>query len=125
MDAGRKYYTREHLWIAVKDGNARIGITAFGIKDIGKLVLVDLTSENDEVSAGDEIAFLEGAKGTVSLYSPVDGVVAQVNEELLDRPELLNEQSGATYIADICSDEGFETSQWMNAREYDAYLQNI
>ncbi len=122
MESGKKYYTKEHLWIRIKDGDAHIGVTACGLKDIGKLVLVDLPSENDEVSEGDEIAYLEGAKGTFSLYSPADGVVSRINEELLDRPELLNDQSDTTFILSLYNDEGFDTGQWLNEKEYGAYI---
>lgn len=125
METGKKYYTKEHLWIRIKDGDATIGVTAFGLKDLGKLVLVDLPSENDEVSEGDEIAFLEGAKGTYGLYSPVDGVISRSNEELLDRPELLNDQSDTTFILAIYNDDGFDTGQWLSEKEYSAYIKNL
>ena len=121
--AERKYYTKDHQWIRIKDGSLYIGITSYGLKDIGKMVLIDLPSENEEVTEGDEIAFLEGAKGTVSLYAPCDGVVAEVNEDLLDRPELLNQKSDSTYIVAIASEDDFDKSELLTGDEYDAFIQ--
>lgn len=120
--AEKKLYTREHQWVKFKDGNIYVGITAHGLKDIGKMILVDLPSENEEVTEGDEIAYLEGSKGTVSIYAPFDGTIVEVNEDLLDRPELLNKESDNTFIVALYNEGGFDKPELLTGGEYDAYL---
>lgn len=121
--AEKKFYTREHQWVKFKDGNIYVGITSHGLKDIGKMILADLPSENEEVTEGDEIAYLEGSKGTVSLYAPYDGTIVEVNEDLLDRAELLNNHTEGTFIVALYNEDGFDKSELLTADEYDAYLQ--
>jgi glycine cleavage system H protein len=122
MAADKRYFTKEHDWIKMKEGKAYIGKTEFGIKNLGNMILVDLPSENEDVMEGDEIAFLEGAKDTATIYAPFDGVVAEVNEDLLDRPEMLNKKCETTFILVIYNEDGYDTSSCMNNDEYEDYI---
>ena len=125
MTAENKYYTKEHQWISFIDGIAQIGVTPYGLKDMGNLILVELPSVNEEVSKEDEIAFLEGAKSTLSLQSPFDGIIVLINQELLDRPEILNDQAETTFIVAICNNEGYDPSGFLNSDAYAAYLADL
>ena len=57
---------------------------------LGDLVFVNLPQVGDPVTAGEVFADVETVKAVSDLYSPVTGVVAEVNEELLDHPEAIN-----------------------------------
>jgi len=84
-------YTSDHEW--VKTGNesvVRVGITAYAADALGDIVFASLPSIGDEVEAGDSIAELESTKSVSEVYTPVTGVVAEVNEALNDTPELIN-----------------------------------
>jgi len=85
-------YTSDHEW--VKTGNdsiVRVGITAFATEALGDIVFASLPSVGDEVEAGDSIAELESTKSVSEVFTPVTGVVSEINEALADNPELINE----------------------------------
>jgi len=85
-------YTSDHEW--VKTGNesiVRVGITGFATESLGDVVFVSLPSVGDEVDAGDSVAELESTKSVSEVFSPVTGVVSEINEEVVDNPALINE----------------------------------
>ena len=85
-------YTSDHEW--VKTGNesiVRVGITAFATDALGDIVFVSLPSVGDEVEAGDSIAELESTKSVSEVFTPVTGVISEINEAAIDNPELVSE----------------------------------
>ncbi len=116
------YYTKDHDWIKIIDGYAYMGKAKQGLKDIGCMALTELPSVGTEVVSGDEIAFLEGAKGVSIIHSPFCGSIAKINEELLDRPEILNDNCEDTFIVAIYNKEGYDVKNLLNYGGYMEYL---
>ena len=85
-------YTSDHEWVKTgNDSTVRVGITAFATEALGDIVFASLPSVGDEVEAGDSIAELESTKSVSEVFTPVAGVVCEINEALLDTPELIND----------------------------------
>lgn len=85
-------YSRSHEWVKkLEDGTVVIGLTDYAQDALGDLVFVNLPEEGDEVTAGEAFADVESVKAVSDVFSPVTGTVAEVNEALLDAPELMNE----------------------------------
>jgi glycine cleavage system H protein len=83
-------YTDQHEW-ARNDGDVVvIGITAFAQDQLGDVVYVDLPGAGAEVTAGQVFGEVESTKSVSDLYAPISGTVAERNEELDERPELVN-----------------------------------
>ena len=90
--------------------------------ELGDLVFVNLPEEGDDVEAGETFADVESVKAVSDLYSPVTGVVAEINEELLDAPEKINEDAfGAWFIKvkDIT-----DKADLISAEEYEAFCES-
>lgn len=68
------------------DGTFSIGLTDYAQKELGDLVFVNLPAVGDDVTAGEVFGDVESVKAVSDVFSPVSGVVAEVNEELLDAP---------------------------------------
>ena len=85
-------YTREHEWVRVEDGRARVGITDFAQDALGDVVYADLPDVGTAVSAGEPFGEVESTKSVSDVYSPVTGTIAARNPLIEDRPELVNEQ---------------------------------
>jgi glycine cleavage system H protein len=83
-------YTEEHEWISIDGETATIGITDFAASALGDVVYVSLPAVGAAVSAGEPCGEVESTKSVSDLYSPVDGAVTEVNEELNDDPGLIN-----------------------------------
>lgn len=87
-----------HEWVQVADGLLTIGINEDGCEEILEILSINLPQENDTVSAGQVFGDIETDNGPLNLYCPVDGVVVEINEAVLENPELILED---------CMDEGW------------------
>ena len=85
-------YAESHEWVRLDGDEAVIGITSFAQEQLGDITYVDLPAEGTVLSQGAEMGSIESVKAASELYSPVDGEVIAVNEELEGRPELVNEE---------------------------------
>src|ERR1700749_5059888 len=83
-------YTKEQQWIAIEGGTATIGITDYATQALGDVVYVSLPQVGAAVTAGEPCGGVESPKSVSALYSPVDGEVVEINEELDDDPGLIN-----------------------------------
>ena len=85
-------YTESHEWArASDDGTVVVGITDHAQHLLGDLVFVEIPDIGRVVSAAESCAVVESVKAASEVYSPLDGVVVEVNEALADNPELINQ----------------------------------
>jgi len=84
-------YSREHEWVRVNGGTARVGITDFAQDSLGDVVFVQLPDVGLDVMSGASVSEIESTKSVSEVYVPVSGVVAAVNEALNEQPELVNQ----------------------------------
>ena len=92
-------YTQEHEWVAIDGGTATIGITDYATQALGDVVYVSLPQVGAAVTAGEPCGEVESTKSVSDLFSPLDGEVTEVNEELDDDPGLVNaEPYGAGWM---------------------------
>ena len=85
-------YTETHEWVRLQeDGIVVVGITDHAQHLLGDLVFVELPEVGRTVAAAEGCAVVESVKAASDIYSPVDGVIIEVNELLADTPELINE----------------------------------
>ena len=115
-------YAKTHEWVQMLDDTtALVGISDFAQDSLGDLVFVNLPMVGDSVSAGEALCDVESVKAVSDVISPVTGVVAEVNEELLDAPEKLNEDPYGAWIARIEQITG--KSELLDAAAYEAFTQ--
>lgn len=101
-NAIKTLYTAEHEWLKYNDetNEGVLGITDHAQNSLGDVVYLELPAVELEVSKGDQIGSVESVKAASDIYSPVSGIVSEVNEKLNDEMTLVNkspEQDG-TYI---------------------------
>lgn len=86
------YYHEGHTWARPEyGGRVRIGLDDFAQKLLGKLKRIEIPTVGHEVHQGGAGFKVQRNGATAEVLSPVDGIVAHVNEKLLDNPGLLNE----------------------------------
>ena len=84
-------FSKDHEWVRVEsDGLAVIGVTDFAAGQLGDVVYVDLPEEGDTITAGTEMGEIESTKSVSDLFSPITGTVTEVNQAVVDAPELVN-----------------------------------
>ena len=87
-------YTISHEWVRDEgDGTVTIGITDHAQELLGDLVFVELPEVGAELTAGDACCVVESVKAASDVYSPVTGEVIEVNETLLEAPEIINDSA--------------------------------
>ena len=85
-------YARSHEWVSNDgDGTVTVGITEHAQSSLGDLVFVELPEAGTQVGAGDAVAVVESVKAASDIYAPVNGEIAEINEQLEESPELVNE----------------------------------
>ncbi|RJS83299.1 glycine cleavage system protein GcvH [Candidatus Bathyarchaeota archaeon] len=85
------YYSEDYMWVKVEDGKAKVGITDYAQKQLREIVFVELPSEGDEVTQGEPFGTVESVKAVSDLVAPLSGTVESVNGEVVEKPEMLNE----------------------------------
>ncbi|MTI94910.1 MAG: glycine cleavage system protein GcvH [Firmicutes bacterium] len=85
-------YTKEHEWVKIEGNRVTVGVTDYAQEQLGDIVFVELPDVDDEIGTGDSFAVLESVKAAADVYSPLTGVVAEINEDLLDEPALVNSE---------------------------------
>lgn len=100
MNPSELKYTESHEWVHIDGLKCTVGITDHAQEQLGDIVFVDLPQEGADISQGEVLGSIESVKSVSDVYSPVSGKVIQVNEKLLDNPELLNQDPlGEGWIA--------------------------
>ncbi|AZR72905.1 glycine cleavage system protein H [Anoxybacter fermentans] len=114
-------YTKEHEWIRVEGEIGYIGITDYAQEQLGDVVFVELPEVGEEFVEGDSFAVVDSVKATSDIYMPIDGEILEVNEELLDSPELLNEDPYENWIVKIRISDPDQINNLLNAEEYEEF----
>ena len=118
-------YSKTDEWVRVEGDEATIGITDYAQDQLGDIVYVELPWDASAgVSHEAKFGDIESVKATSELISPVSGEVVKVNEELKDRPELINDEPyGAGWMLVVKLTNPAEIDSLMSADEYKSYLQ--
>ncbi|MGO1470322.1 MAG: glycine cleavage system protein GcvH [Tissierella sp.] len=116
------YYSEDHEWVKVEGNEAYIGITDFAQEELGDIVYVELPEVDEEFEEDDEFAAIESVKAASDVYIPVSGKVIETNEELLDSPELLNEDAFKNWIIKVELEDKSELDDLMSSGEYEEFV---
>ena len=112
-------YSKSHEWLKEEDGVSVIGISDFAQDALGDVVFVNLPEVGDDAAAGEAFGDVESVKAVSDLISPVSGTVCEVNEDLLDQPELLNEDPYGPWIIKV--ENVTDTEELLDAAAYEAF----
>ncbi|MSO64461.1 MAG: glycine cleavage system protein GcvH [Alphaproteobacteria bacterium] len=116
-------YTQDHEWVLREGDLGTVGITEYAQGQLGDVVYVELPSPDTDVVAGGEIAIVESVKAASEVYSPVSGLVVEVNEELRDKPALVNESAeGDGWFFKIKLADVTELDGLMDKDAYDKFV---
>ena len=114
------YYSESHEYVRVDGEYGYIGITDYAQSQLGNVVYVDMPEVDDEVEAGEEFGAVESVKAASDLFSPVSGVVVEVNEALEDTPELINQDAFENWIMKVKISDPSQLQGLMDAKAYEA-----
>lgn len=126
MEPADRKYTKDHEWAKLEDGLAVVGITNYAQEQLGDIVYVELPQLGDALVASQAFGLVESVKAASDLFAPVSGEVVAINESLVDRPELVNEDpyEGGWMVKVQPADAG-EMEVLMTAEQYASFLQTL
>jgi len=117
-------YTEQHEWVRDDGEVLTVGITSFAQEQLGDVVYVDLPSPGAEVEQGQPFGEVESTKSVSDLYAPVTGVVVERNEDLDERPELVNgDPYGEGWMVTIRPSDRDQLASLLDAEAYRATTQ--
>ena len=120
-------YSTEHEWVQIEDdGRALVGITEYAQAQLGDVVFVELPEVGTPIAQFQKIGEIESVKAVSELYSPMSGEIHEINDQLLDNPELINDDPYQTgWLVRLSNVSDSELGELMTADEYENYLAQI
>ncbi|WP_442601924.1 glycine cleavage system protein GcvH [Paenibacillus sp. KN14-4R] len=121
------WYSKDHEWAEIVDANTiRIGISYFAQSQLGDIVFVELPEVGMNVKDGESLGTIESVKTVSDVFSPVSGTVTKVNSDLIDQPELVNnEPYGQGWMVEVEVEGGAEAAVTglLTGDEYKAFTE--
>ena len=111
-------YTKDHEWISIEGDVATVGITDFAQGELGDIVYVEIEKIGENFSKEEVFGTVEAVKTVSDLFMPLTGEIIDINEELNEKPELVNEDPyGQGWMIKIKVNSS-EMSDLLNSDQY-------
>ena len=112
-------YTDKHEWVSTGGPTVRVGITDYAQDALGDIVFVQLPEPGSAVKAGEPLGEVESTKSVSDIYAPVSGTVVARNDQLTERPELINtDPYGEGWMVEIEPSDASATGSLLDAAGY-------
>lgn len=112
-------YTSEHEWIKVEGDTGITGITDFAQQELGDIVFIEVETVGESFEKNEAFGTIEAVKTVSDMFMPVSGEVIEFNEDLTDKPELVNQDPyGKGWIAKIKIKAPEELNDLLSGEEY-------
>ena len=119
-------FTKEHEWVRIMDELAIIGISDFAQEQLGDIVSIELPKTGGVFRQGQTIAIVDSVKASSDIYAPISGEIVEVNEGLIEKPEVINQSPyDLGWITKIKPSKMEEFESLMTREEYDRYIGQI
>ena len=116
-------YSEDDEWVRQDDDSVTVGITDYAQQQLGDIVFLELPEVGATIDKGEPFGVIESVKAVSDLLAPISGVVAEVNEVLVDRPEMVNEDCyGEGWILLV---EGTDDEEYESLLDASAYRKHV
>ena len=113
------FYSETHEWARVEGNIAYVGVTDYAQANLGSVVYVEALEIGDEVEQFDEAGAIESVKAASDIMSPLSGVVIEVNDDVIDNPELINEDPYTNWIFKLELSDASEVDNLLSKEDYE------
>ena len=112
-------YADTHEYVVEENGLLKIGVSEFAIDQLGDIVFVELADMGSTLHKGDTFGTIESVKAVEEVYLPFSGEIVSVNENVIDNPEILqNDPIGEGWLIIIKVDPKVTFDDLMTSDEY-------
>ena len=117
-------YSTEHEWVKpLSDGLALVGITNYAQEQLGDIVYLYLPKEGTQLTQQKKLGEIESVKSVADVFSPISGIVKEVNKRVEGSPELMNQDPyGEGWLLKVSLSNPKELDALMSAEQYEGYV---
>lgn len=117
-------YSPTHEWARVEGNRVVIGITDYAQNELGDLTYIELPKPGETVEAGQPFGVIESVKADEELFAPVSGTVIAINQDIIDHPEIINDDPyGKGWLIIVEMKDPNELKGLMTAQQYREMLE--
>ncbi|MQG50946.1 MAG: glycine cleavage system protein GcvH [SAR202 cluster bacterium] len=120
-------YSKEHEWVkSTEEGLVLIGVTKFAQEQMGDVVYVEIDDVGTSCDQFAKVGEIESVKAVSDLYTPIGGEIVEINQELINNPELVNNDPlNEGWMLKIKVLDIQEINNLMTEEEYNKYIQQL
>ena len=117
--------TKTHEYVLEQDGgNYSIGLTEYAVEQLGDIVFVELPEVGSTFTKNESFATVESVKAASEIYMPISGTIVEINESIIETPELLNEDPlGEAWLVKI--ETNAEDIEFKDLMDYSDYKEEV
>lgn len=116
-------YTKDHEWLRMEGEFAYVGVTDYAQSELGEIIFVEVETVGELLKEGEVFGTVEAVKTVSELFLPVDGEILEMNEELADKPELVNEDPyGKGWMVKMSISDISQLDTLLSAEAYESLL---
>ena len=115
--------SKTHEWVGEIENEVVIGLTDWAVEQLGDVVFIELPEVGATFNKEEVFATIESVKAASEIYMPVSGEIVEINEELINSPELINEDPFASWLVKINPSNYADDTQGL--LEYNDYKDEV
>ncbi len=115
--------SKTHEWVLEEGNQVLIGLTDWAVEQLGDVVFVEFPEVGSNFSKDEVFATIESVKAASEIYMPVAGEVVEINEQLINSPELINEDAYSAWLVKVKPSNYQEDIEGL--MEYDDYKDEV
>ena len=115
--------SKTHEWVLEAGSEVTVGLTDWAVEQLGDVVFIELPEVGSSFSKDEVFATIESVKAASEIYMPVAGEILEVNEQLINSPELINEDSYSAWLVQVKPSNYQEDT--VGLMEYDDYKDEV
>ena len=117
------YYTKSHEWLKINNDEIIIGITDYAQNELGDIVFVEIDKFDENIDSGEIFGTIEAVKTVADLYLPIAGKIFEKNENLNEKPELINQSPYDNgWIIKVKPNESIDLKLFLNESSYNELI---
>jgi glycine cleavage system H protein len=120
-------YSESHEWVRIEDDNvAVVGITDYAQNALGDIVYIEFPDIGVMFEKESTIGEIESVKAVDEIKTPISGEIEEINEKVVENPELVNESPyGQGWLLKIKISHNEEIIDLLSSEKYKEFIESL
>jgi len=112
-------YTKDHEWVRIEGEFAFEGLTDYAQSQLADIVTFELKPVGSKFKKDEIFGSVEAVKAVVDLYMAVGGEIVEVNEKIMNTPDVVNKDPyGDGWIIKVKMNNADEYNELITPEDY-------